>query len=333
MNFSSDDLVFALKYPFSELGKKIILSSKISLDDVPEKPLKRAESLVNLAISGANYEPQVRKDRDSLLVEILAFPLSKVLVAVVDKFEVKRKYLQFLSDYFFSSLSEADDKELFGLALELKINFLPADKGSLQNFFAVVSLVDFLRVEHSNVESKLVNQVLVNGFVYFSKRGFARLVSDIAVSEVESSLAKPSKVDVKILDSAKLIRDAFSKSFVSFESVAFGPVKSEAFPPCMAKIYNDLLSGSNVSHMARFSLATFLNSIGMPVEKIVDAFRKAPNFNEKITRYQVERISNSKISGKSYSCPACDKMRSYGLCVANCPVRSPLEFYRLESKK
>ncbi len=330
--FDFDELNFAYRFPFSSVSKKIIESAAISFTSVPEKPLKRAYNLSSQALRGSSYDPEsdntkILTDKDVLFDEVLAFPLSKLIVAVADRFEIKRKYLDFLSSYFFYSLSQlSSNKELVDLALDLKLDFSLVE-GDNSEFFAFVSLPDFLRVEHPNPEAKLVNQSLDNGFVYFSRIGFARLIADIAVFDVQASFFKPSAVDPAVLRYADSLRKTFSESFAKFSAFS-GPVRLEAFPPCMNKIHSGLFSGSNTPHMARFSFAAFLVSIRMPVEKIVDLFRKAPNFNEKITKYQVERISQ-----KAYSCPSCDKMRSYGLCVANCPVYSPLEFYRKESEK
>ena len=113
----------------------------------------------------------------------------------------------------------------------------------------------------------------------------------------------------------------------------FGAAKPESFPPCMAKIYVDLMAGVKAPHSSRFVFATFLNSIGMSKENIIEMYRQTPNFNERLTQYQVNRIAGK--GDKGYSSPGCDKMRSYNLCVANCKVNHPVQYYSNEvfSKK
>jgi len=81
--------------------------------------------------------------------------------------------------------------------------------------------------------------------------------------------------------------------------------------------------------MANFTLATFLNSIGMPKARILELFKKSPNFSERIASYQLDRIAK-----QNYAPPSCDKIRSYGLCPnKDCPARHPLSFYRRLAKR
>ena len=63
-------------------------------------------------------------------------------------------------------------------------------------------------------------------------------------------------------------------------------------------------------------LATYMLAIGKPVDEIVLMFENAPDFNEKITRYQVEHLAGMKGSHTKYSVPSCDKLRNENLCFA-----------------
>ena len=62
-------------------------------------------------------------------------------------------------------------------------------------------------------------------------------------------------------------------------------------------------------------------------------FRNMPDFNEKITRYQVEHLAGLRGSGKRYRTYSCEKMKSLGLCKADCGTRSPIQaYYRILSR-
>ena len=75
----------------------------------------------------------------------------------------------------------------------------------------------------------------------------------------------------------------------------------------------------------------FLVNIQMPQEDIVALFAKAPNYDERITRYHVDNISG-KHSGKKYSAPSCAKVREHSLCISRtCNVMHPMQFYERES--
>ena len=75
-----------------------------------------------------------------------------------------------------------------------------------------------------------------------------------------------------------------------------------------------LQAGENLSHAGRFALAAFLHRAGADAETIVDAYRGAPDFDESVTRYQVEHITQ-RDGGVGYEPPECETLRSHGLCV------------------
>ena len=92
-----------------------------------------------------------------------------------------------------------------------------------------------------------------------------------------------------------------------------GPILPDRFPPCIRKMRRMLEGGENLSHSGRFALAAFLHRVGADAETIVDAYRGAPDFDESITRYQVEHIT-SRDGGRGYTPPECATLRAHGLC-------------------
>mgnify|MGYP000284504932 CR=1 FL=1 len=97
-------------------------------------------------------------------------------------------------------------------------------------------------------------------------------------------------------------------------------------PPCMEAILEALKNGENLPHTARFAITTYLLWRGWDVDQIVDLFRTAPDFNEKITRYQVQHIAGQTGGRKQYAVPSCRTMSAWGLCPAKCGVKSPARF-------
>jgi len=106
------------------------------------------------------------------------------------------------------------------------------------------------------------------------------------------------------------------------------PEAGPRMPPCIERLIEELRRGENLSHFARFTLATFLIHAGWTVDQIVDLFRNAPDFDEKVTRYQVEHLAGKRGGGKKYDPPSCARIQQEGLCVADCGVRHPLELLR-----
>ncbi len=83
-------------------------------------------------------------------------------------------------------------------------------------------------------------------------------------------------------------------------------------PPCMAFILRKFSRGENVSHFERLTIATFLFARQDSMEQIMEIFQKAPNFDEKITSYQLKQIKNGE-----YKTPNCEKIDNSGFCFRN----------------
>lgn len=325
--FSISELRYAKNYPFSSAAKRIVRESGFSLGDLPEQIVERSKSMVAAAFSEQEYNPRIENSAELLVNEVLAVPTAKIIVSIINRLELYRKFSQLIVDSVYSSAIGEKDETLLKLAFELGMKFYLPETGLN---FAGLSLADYLRADFNNASMKLVNQKVVSGRVLLSRNEFARLVSLVAGQEIRKSLPVPLKnIPEKFAGAAKQLEAEFTATVrKNFSRADFGKVEPESFPPCMSKIYSELLAGIKAGHSARFAFATFLHSIGVDQEKIVDMYRATPNFNEKVTRYQVERIVGK--SGKGYSSPSCDKMRSYNLCVANCPVVHPVQFYRRE---
>lgn len=103
------------------------------------------------------------------------------------------------------------------------------------------------------------------------------------------------------------------------------------YPPCVKHALEVMGKGENLSHSARVMLATYMLAIGKPVDEIVTMYENAPDFNEKITRYQVEHLAGMKGSRTKYSVPSCDKLRNGNLCFATAEcdgIINPIQFGR-----
>jgi DNA primase large subunit len=74
----------------------------------------------------------------------------------------------------------------------------------------------------------------------------------------------------------------------------------------------------------------------MPTDQIIRTFYTSPDFDNKMTEYQVRHITGDGM-GKKYSCPECSTMRTNGVCVdqdAMCRsgnIRHPLNYYRYKT--
>jgi DNA primase large subunit len=116
----------------------------------------------------------------------------------------------------------------------------------------------------------------------------------------------------------------------------FGTIEESAFPPCMQALISALTYGTNLTHAGRFSLTSFLHTIGMDVSGIAQLYGRSPDFDIEKTMYQVEHITGRGGSGTEYTTPACAAMRTTGLCINRdslCEkVGHPLSYYKARKK-
>ncbi|MCR4369117.1 MAG: hypothetical protein NUV67_04390 [archaeon] len=325
--FSVQELRFAQKYPFSGTARHVVKDSGLTLDSVSDQIISRAASMVAAAFTDKPYYPEIRESRELLRNEILAFPVAKVMVSLIGRLELYRKFSSMCSDSVFKNLEQEKDEVLLDMASEFR---LKVGLSESLGHFAEMRLTDYLKPSLDETFMKLVNSELEGGKVFLGRNDFARFISLVFSQELQNSLPVETKgAPVRLSDLAARLEKQFAETIrKKYSKSDFGDVAPESFPPCMAKIYSELASGMNANHSARFAMATFLNSIGMGVDGIVSAYSATPNFKEHVTRYQVKTVAE-----KNYSAPSCDKMRSYNLCVANCPVTHPVQFYGREVSK
>jgi len=183
---------------------------------------------------------------------------------------------------------------------------------------------------------KPVNLPVKRGLVFLDKQRAARLIKEALmefivrrVGEIGSSVTVlPEQFNMYL----ERIREAVASARRPSRGASGvrpppGVIIEEAFPPCIADVYERAKRGEHLSHHERFAIATFLLNIGADVDTVVDVFRNMPDFKEKITRYQVEHLAGLRGSGKKYSTYSCEKMKTLGLCRADCGTRSPVQAY------
>ena len=109
-----------------------------------------------------------------------------------------------------------------------------------------------------------------------------------------------------------------------------------AFPPCINALYADAAQSHHLSHIGRFTLTSFLVNIGMTPEGLNDMYKTFSDYNERLTRYQIEHIAGERGSGTKYTCPQCSVLQTHGVCKnrdALCSsIYHPLRYYQRKQK-
>jgi DNA primase large subunit len=192
----------------------------------------------------------------------------------------------------------------------------------------------------SGPEWDLPNQRLVSGRIGLNRRRYVRLLQELMKRRIEAGLDQEASARGmgnlgRIIGQ---VRDMVESRRKAYKPASIGKVTITRMPPCMRQILGMAQSGENLPHHARFTLVTFLNSIGMPPEEIFKVFSTAPDFKEEIVRYQIEHITGQS-SGTEYRVPGCDTMKSGGICYqpdtlcAREWMSSPYVYYRAKGRK
>ena len=213
-------------------------------------------------------------------------------------------------------------------------------------------LSDYVRMATAIRESdfRLVRQAVSHGTVRVSRARAVRLLQEAIRRELSEpvELAEAARVAIAAAEGSLL---AEVEARIPSPTARVGPgvatLRPEIFPPCVRTMRRMLQDGENLSHAGRFALAAFLHRVGANGETIVDAYRGAPDFDESVTRYQVEHITQ-RDGGRGYSVSECATLVSHGLCfkdgdrASKVPaeqladplchepfLRHPLQYYRV----
>lgn len=106
-----------------------------------------------------------------------------------------------------------------------------------------------------------------------------------------------------------------------------GLAGSEVVPPCMRNIIDAFMKAGNLDHYQRVALALYLKWVGFSVDDIVEFFKRhAKDFNERVTRYQVEYLYGLRGSKKDFLPYSCSKLKGLGICLGCGWDRNPVTF-------
>ena len=319
-------------YPFASEVSAYVENLRVSLESLLNSPAFRRSRVrgmerVMQSIEGEIEKPLI-KDESWLLSETLSYPFAQILVACVDDQLFTKRY----------ALKEAEaaskwlEKESTDFLLEFGEDFgIQAEAEELQ--FSM-HFADYIRFSSSIREPiwKLTNRQLRSGMVVVTKKDFVRLLQEAIKERIEKSFPIPkipSEVSSFCAPYVAEIKDKFEVHKKKFGTTDFGVVEPELFPPCISHALANVQGGVNLAHSMRFAMTSFLLSVGMSVDEILNLFNVSPDFDAEVTLYQIEHIAGA--TGNVYKPPACDTMRTYGNCIGKdrlCEkINHPLAYY------
>jgi DNA primase large subunit len=191
----------------------------------------------------------------------------------------------------------------------------------------LVPIADYLRLATAirEGEFRLARQALSAGRVHVDRARGVRLLQEGVRIELSEPLALSDAAKVAIGARERPFLDEVSARLPAASArpgAGLGPLRPDRFPPCIRTMRRWMESGENLSHAGRFALAAFLHRAGADFDAIVDAYRGAPDFDESVTRYQVEHITRRE-DGRGYEPPDCATLRTHGLCFRDGDPKAP----------
>jgi DNA primase large subunit len=339
VKFTHSDLA---KYPFLKETATYMKLLGLDIEDLtsPElgQILFRAKERLEKSIEFV-YVGERGKDDD---LEIPSFPVAIMLAIATKNSFIKKRYALAEAKQAYLDFQAESSERLIAIARDFDWDITLSEEEGIPADYFSVSIADYLRnITHLRDEKwKLVNRLLKQGRVYISKHDVARLLQE----EVQRRLDK--RLDTKeapqfprqIEDIAEKLTELAKEKIGESEMEGFPKeVSQSAFPPCIVALYEAASHGRHLSHVGRFTLTSFLVTIGMPTEKVSEVFKTFSDYNARLTRYQVEHIAGSKGSGTKYTPPSCSTLQTHGVCtnsdeLCHRRVHHPLNYYLRKQK-
>ncbi|MGB9964457.1 DNA primase regulatory subunit PriL [Halobacterium hubeiense] len=327
------------RYPFLDDSRQAVQEAGVDLAEVvaeDDAVVERARERVVGALTSGDVGDRARSDR----VELLSYPVARVLVSVVDEHVLVRKYAEAEAEAAHERFTadETDDSELksVGDDASLSRRDLLAEFDLTSHVHATqrgydVDVPTYLLLSSSLRPDKwrLVNRALDDGRVPVTETELDTLLREAVRDRVADGLPLnvPDEVAEALDGPVQAVRDVLSEMDLTRE---IDTVVPELFPPCMQHLLDQIQRGEHLPHHSRFAITTFLANIGLTTDEIVDIYKVNPGFGEEMTRYQTDHIRGES-SPTEYTAPSCATMKAYGdctnpddLCDA---INHPLSYY------
>jgi DNA primase large subunit len=333
IQFTKNDLA---KYPFLKESIEYVKKLDLKIEDLAspefEKILERAEEKVTEAILYALVSRKLR----NIEIEILSFPVAIMLVVATESPFIKKRYALAEAKQAYNDMKLEPKERILTIAKNFKWKINLNNNVDIPYEFEL-HFTDYLRntTYLHGKKWQLVNRLLLKGNVYLTKSEVARLLSEEVRKYIEKRLELRDlpKLPQNMMEIAEKIKKLTVEKIGKSEMEGFPrTIVQEAFPPCIKTLYQSISSGRHLSHVGRFALTSFLINIGTPPEKVIEIFRNFSDFNEKMTRYQVEHIAGERGSRTRYKPPRCDTLKTHGVCINQdelcLKIRHPLAYYK-----
>ncbi len=320
------------KYPFLDEAGEYVKARDLSLVDMSQPDFNRVIGRAKKRVLQAIRSREVSVEIGTPEIEILSFPIALMLVKATNLEHLISRYSHAEAIRVENLLKDEREDlivEMFRNILKINV-ILVTSKIGFSKLNYKIPIMDYLRrsTRFHELQWKLVNRIVDEGYVYLKLHDLIRLIRQ----EIENKIRDKLKEMV-----IPKLPNNFIKTIQELSSISPPPPKlsdmmkitPDKYPPCVTTALDMLKKGENLPHYGRFLLTTYLVNIGGSVEEIMSLYSRSPDFNERITKYQVEHIAGLRGGRVKYTCPSCRTLITHGFCfkTKECnKIRNPLQF-------
>lgn len=296
------------KYPFLKETAQYVKGMGFNVEQLGndksfENIVKIAMARIEVSLNGQIYKTEL----ENTTVEVLSFLVAAIILrmtnigTMVSKFAMaeSRRVEKFL-EHDLNNMSRIEKQNLtLSILSELFETEIKIEK--LEYIVPVSSYLIHSLTFHEK-EWKLVNRRVFDGAVHLTTHESVRLIRTKVGKLIKQRINSiPQQKNMPLLmKSVEKLRE-IAKRF------HFEPVLSKDYPPCITHAIDVLEKGENLSHSGRLMLASYLIQRGQTPGQIHPLFKTAPDYNPRVTAYQIGSL-------KGYKCAGCDKLDSQSLC-------------------
>jgi len=326
------------RYPFLEAARESVEAADVDLAELvvaePTVVERARERVVSALTSGTTGDPH-RTTR----VELLSYPVARVLVSLVDEGAMASLYAR-------AEAADAAERLRADVEDDTQLRSTGDDRMTLDRLLrefdltaSTVETVDGYRLdvaayldlaaERDGEQWRLVGRALDDGWVPVECDELLTLLERAVEDRVADGLplSVPDAIADPLEDEVAAVRAALDDHQFAH---SFDEAVPERFPPCVSALVDRIRDGEDVPAHSAFAAVGFLAAAGMSAPEIAEHIGPDAVIDDRTVARQVDRLVDDE-SGILYPPPSCETMQTYGDCVNRddvCDTIShPLEYY------
>jgi len=327
------------KYPFLPQARQLISTFGFDFETIVNIPFIRERAKQRISASfdfKAHFsKPLVTNPQ----TEIASFALALAYASGINDNKMIERFALYEADQINEYLkAETHEETIFEIARafnwEIHVEEENKQRITFVHFTKFIENSTRGRLHHDS-KWKLVNRVLVRGWVRVNPYEIARLLQEEVRIRIEENARRelsgiPQKMQMDI-DELKVEFLKRKPTLEEFDQIV--RAQESEYPPCITGLLKRASLGQHMSHVERFTLVTYLLHQGVSIDSIVNLFSGMPDFNADKTRYQVENLAGIRYGGnKPYVTYNCSSLQTHGVCSGPVDricktIRNPLTYH------